>query len=72
MLEECTAEAIKRIIAFQLEQEMKKQKITKSQFAKMLNTSRAAIDRILDPYILFMIGFCKILNFPKKYFSDSG
>lgn len=49
MFEECTAEAIKRVIAFQLEQEMKKQKITKSQFAKMLKTSRAAIDRILDP-----------------------
>lgn len=49
IFEECTAEAIKRVIAFQLEQEMKKQKITKSQFAKMLNTSRAAIDRILDP-----------------------
>ena len=49
ILEECTAEAIKRVIAFQLEQEMKKQKITKSQFAKMLKTSRAAIDRILDP-----------------------
>jgi len=30
ILEECTAEAIKRVIAFQLEQEMKKQKISKS------------------------------------------
>lgn len=49
ILEECTAEAIKSVIAFQLEQEMKKQKITKTQFARMLKTSRAAIDRILDP-----------------------
>ena len=47
--EECTAEAVKRVVAFQIAQEMKKQKLTKTQFAKMLKTSRAAIDRILDP-----------------------
>lgn len=47
--EECTAEAIKRVLAFQIEQEMKKQKLTKVRFAKKLKTSRAAVDRILDP-----------------------
>jgi len=47
--QECTAEAIKRVVSFQIAQEMKKQKVTKTKFAKMLNTSRAAIDRILDP-----------------------
>lgn len=47
--QECTAEAIKRVVAFQIEKEMKKQKLTKSKFARMLKTSRAAIDRILDP-----------------------
>lgn len=45
----CTAEAIKRVVAFQIQEEMKKQKLTKAKFAKMLKTSRAAIDRILDP-----------------------
>ena len=33
IFEECNAEAVKRVIAFQLEQELKKQKITKTQFA---------------------------------------
>lgn len=47
--EECSAEAVKRVLAYQIQQEMKKQKLTKVQFAKMLKTSRAAIDRILDP-----------------------
>lgn len=47
--EECTAEAVKRVLAFQIEQEMKKQKLSKVKFAKMLKTSRSAIDRILDP-----------------------
>lgn len=47
--EECHAEAVKRVIAFQVEQELKKQKLTKSAFAKKMNTSRAAVDRLLDP-----------------------
>ena len=47
--QECTAEAIKKVVAFQIAQEMKKQKLTKTKFAKMLKTSRTAIDRILDP-----------------------
>lgn len=34
--QECTAEAIKRVVAFQLEQEMKKQKLTKTKFAQQL------------------------------------
>ncbi|NGX45709.1 MAG: hypothetical protein K940chlam2_00888 [Chlamydiae bacterium] len=47
--EECSAEAVKRVVAFQIAEEMKKQKLTKTKFAKMLKTSRAAIDRLLDP-----------------------
>jgi len=49
IFEECNAEAVKRVIAFQLESELKKQKISKSQFAKRMNTSRSAVDRLLDP-----------------------
>ncbi len=49
IFEECDAEAVKRVIAFQLEKELKKQKITKSQFAKKMKTSRSAVDRLLDP-----------------------
>jgi antitoxin HicB len=50
IFEECNAEAVKRVIAFQLEQELKKQKITKTQFAKKMKTSRAAVNRLLDPH----------------------
>jgi antitoxin HicB len=49
LLEECNAEAVKRVIAFQLEKELKKQKLTKTQLAKRMHTSRAAVNRILDP-----------------------
>lgn len=49
IFEECHAEAVKRVIAFQLEEELRKQKLTKSQFAKRMNTSRSAVDRLLDP-----------------------
>ena len=49
IFEECDAEAVKRVIAFQLEQELKKQKMSKSQFAKKMKTSRAAVNRLLDP-----------------------
>jgi len=41
--------AIKRVIAYQLEQEMKNQKVTKTKMAKMMNTSRAVVDRLLNP-----------------------
>ncbi len=49
IFEECNAEAVKRVIAFQLEREIKKQKLTKTQLAKKMQTSRAALNRILDP-----------------------
>lgn len=41
--------AIKRVIAYQLEQEMKVQNITKSKMAEMMHTSRAVINRLLNP-----------------------
>ena len=41
--------AIKRVIAYQLEQEMKAQKITKTKMAKLMNTSRAVVNRLLNP-----------------------
>jgi antitoxin HicB len=49
ILEECNTAAVKRVLAFQLEKELKKQKMTKSQFAKKMKTSRTAVDRLLDP-----------------------
>jgi antitoxin HicB len=47
--EEVTAAAIKEVIAEQLAAEMKKKGITKSRMAEMMETSRAQIDRLLDP-----------------------
>ena len=47
--EEVEAVAIKRVIAWQLAQAMRKQKKTKQAIAKQLRTSRSQLDRLLDP-----------------------
>lgn len=47
--EEVNDIAIKRVIAYQLEQEMKAQHITKTKMAEMMNTSRAVVNRLLNP-----------------------
>lgn len=47
--EEVTAAAIKEVIALQIAQEMKEKGITKVRMAEMMNTSRAQLDRLLDP-----------------------
>ena len=47
--EEVTAAAIKSVIARQLANEMKKRKITKQRMALLMKTSRAQVDRLLDP-----------------------
>jgi len=44
-----TAHAIKRVLAWQIEQAMKEQGITKVDMAKRMKTSRAQLDRLLDP-----------------------
>jgi predicted transcriptional regulator len=46
---EATAAAIKAVIARQLASEMKKKKITKQRMALLMKTSRAQVDRLLDP-----------------------
>ncbi|NIE87134.1 MULTISPECIES: XRE family transcriptional regulator [unclassified Burkholderia] len=48
MLEEAAAIAMKRVIAWQIEQEMKVQHLTKSAMAARMKTSRAALNRLLD------------------------
>jgi antitoxin HicB len=47
--EEVTGRAIKRVIARQLDALMKEQRVTKSELAKRMDTSRAQLDRLLDP-----------------------
>ena len=49
LLQESEAIAIKRVIAYALEQKMAEDKMSVSSLAKELETSRSAISRILDP-----------------------
>ena len=49
MLAETEATAIKRVLAFQIQKEMEERRLTKSAFAKLMNTSRSSLDRLLDP-----------------------
>lgn len=49
LLEEAQTVAIKRVIAWQLGQLMKRQALTKVELARRMKTSRAALDRLLDP-----------------------
>lgn len=48
LLEEVSALAIKRVVAWQLQAAMKEQKLTKKAMAERMRTSRAALDRALD------------------------
>lgn len=41
--------AVKRMIAYQLEREMLRQNYTRARLASEMGTSRAAVNRLLDP-----------------------
>ncbi len=47
MREAAKAEAVTRVVVWQLSQEMARQGITKAALAKLMGTSRAQLDRIL-------------------------
>lgn len=49
ILEEVQAAALKRALALKLADIIKKKRITKSAIARQMRTSRAALDRVLDP-----------------------
>lgn len=49
ILEESTAAAVKRVLAWQIEQAMQECGLTKSAMAKAMRTSRPALGRLLDP-----------------------
>jgi antitoxin HicB len=46
---EVTARAHKRLLALQLSEAMEQSRITKTQLAERLQTSRSQLDRLLDP-----------------------
>jgi len=49
ILAEAEATAIKRVIAYQIEKEMAERHLSKSALARMMQTSRSSLDRLLDP-----------------------
>lgn len=49
IFDEAQAIAVKRVLAYQLEQSMKKSCLTKSAMAKRMGTTRAQLDRLLNP-----------------------
>ena len=49
LTDEVNALAIEKLIAQQLEAEMKAQNINKTQLAKLMNTSRSVVNHLLEP-----------------------
>jgi len=49
ILEEVTVRAHKRLLALQLQDAMVEMKLTKTELAERLQTSRSQVDRLLDP-----------------------
>jgi antitoxin HicB len=49
IFEHAQAVAIKRVIAYQISEEMKQRKLSKTEMAGKMKTSRAALERLLDP-----------------------
>ena len=49
LLEQAEAVAVKRVLAFQVEQLMKEQNLSKTEMSRRMKTSRAALERLLDP-----------------------
>jgi predicted XRE-type DNA-binding protein len=49
LLEQAEAVAIKRMLAYQVEQLMNEQNLSKTEMSRRMKTSRAALDRLLDP-----------------------
>ncbi|MGB3291846.1 MAG: Fis family transcriptional regulator [Phormidesmis sp.] len=49
ILAEVSAVALKRIVAWQIAQAMETQGLNKASMADAMNTSRSALDRLLDP-----------------------
>ena len=47
--EAATSAAIKRVLARQIEHAMRERNLSKSEMSKRMHTSRAALDRLLDP-----------------------
>lgn len=49
LLPEVEVLALKRVVALQIQEALEQENLTKTQLAERMKTSRAALDRILDP-----------------------
>lgn len=49
LLDEANARAAKKVLAWQFADAMRRRKITKAALARQMKTSRAQLDRLLDP-----------------------
>jgi plasmid maintenance system antidote protein VapI len=49
IFEEAQAQAVKEVVAWQLDEAMRKRKISKNKMATLLKTSRTQVDRLLNP-----------------------
>ena len=49
LLAEAEAIAVKRVVAYQIAELMEETQLTKTAMARRMETSRAALDRLLDP-----------------------
>jgi len=49
ILAEVEPAAVKRVIAFEIEQMMKEKGLSKTAMARRMSTSRSALERLLDP-----------------------
>ena len=49
LYDDAQAIAVKRVIAFQLERDMQKAQLTKAAMARRMGTTRAQLDRVLNP-----------------------
>jgi antitoxin HicB len=47
--EEVSAAAVKRVLARQIERAMEERRLSKAEVARRMHTSRAALDRLLNP-----------------------
>ena len=49
MYEEATTAAIKKVLAWQIQQAMEEQNVTRTEMARRMATSRVQLNRLLDP-----------------------
>lgn len=49
LLVETEATAAKRVLAYQIQKEMTEQRISKSDLARRMHSSRSSLERLLDP-----------------------